>query len=144
MTADTINFPLANVTKDWSFDAGEDHTTYTLEDQYFYENNEKTFKKYYLHQKYVDSNGDIYKIIGRTVLHVPFFKRLPFFTPHPRAEFSFAKTFEKMDIEEIRTWMTRQITLMYKDATHPEAIKSKNSWIDQIKEAKTIAEIILG
>ena len=130
-----MKFPAANVSiKDW--DKNEDYLVYILENEFIYTTSDKLYKKYFLNNLFVDSNGEIYRLIDRKLPQGirQFFSFIPNFC---KVELVFIRTEEKMTIEQVRQHIINQIEKLENNENNAE-------WIKQIREAKTYDEIIFG
>lgn len=129
-----MKFPVANISiKNWN--PKEDFLLYILMDKYIYRDNSQLYKTYFYNKEFVDSNGNIYKIVDQkkpTSLWRKIFKFLPNVF---KIELIFKKTESKMDVENVKQFILRQIKNLPKDETN-------NSWIEKIKKSKTIQEIL--
>jgi hypothetical protein len=131
-----MKFPIANISiKNWNPE--EDILLYILLNKYIYRDDNQLYQSFFYNKEFVDSNGDIYLLVDQkksTSLLRKIFKFLPNVF---KIELIFKKTKNKMDIENVREFIQRQIGKMPKDANHV-------NWIEQIKNAKKIQEILDG
>ncbi len=131
-----MKFPIANISiKNWNPE--EDVLLYILLNKYIYRDDNQLYQSFFYNKEFVDSNGDIYLLVDQkksTSLLRKIFKFLPNVF---KIELIFKKTKNKMDIENVREFILRQIGKMPKDANHA-------NWIEQIKNAKKIQEILDG
>ena len=128
-----IKFPAINVSKKW--DKNDDISLYVLFDPYMNTANETLYNKYLLNNSFVDSNGNIFKITDR-VLPSRIRQILSFIPNLCKVELVFKDTGENMKMEEIRTYILKQLENF--DS------KFKDEWIKNIRSAKTIEDIIFG
>lgn len=131
-----MKFPVANISID-NWDSNEDYLLYVLMDPFIYRDDEKLYRDYFFNYKFVDSNGDIYRLVDRklpTSLWMRVFKFIPNVF---KIELIFTKTNERMDIELVRNFIIKQIGKLSDQ-------DSASDWIKQIKNAKTITEILGG
>lgn len=131
-----MRFPIANVSiKEW--DPQEDYNHYILMDPFIYDNREDFFKAFYLNHKFVDSDGNIYKIVDKRPPSAQWRRIFHFLPKVYRISLVFMKTEETMQIEEIREFVIRQVSRIRK-------ADNITAWISHIKRAKTIQEILGG
>lgn len=129
-----MKFPAANISLDW--DENGDYSIYSLEDQYIYTADYKVYQEYYLNQLFVDSNGDVYKIIDRKLPNQ--FRQILSFIPNLcKVELIFMRTGNIMSLEELRRHFLSQIEKL-------ESNEHKTEWIDKVKNAKSYEEIIVS
>ena len=128
-----MQFPAANVSiKNW--DKNEDYLIYILEHEFIYTTNNKLYQEYFLGKLFVDSNGDIYKLIDRKLPNL--FRQVLSFIPNfCKVELVFKLTKDKMTIEQVRQHILSQLNKLDND-------ENKAEWIDKVKNAKTYKEII--
>lgn len=131
-----MKFPIANITiENWN--PNEDYLLYILMDPFIYKDDEKLFRDYFFNYKFVDSNGDIYRLVDRRLPTSLWRRTLKFLPNIFKIELIFTKTNERMDIEAVRNFIIRQVgKLSEKDLA--------KDWIKLIKNAKTISEILGG
>lgn len=61
-----MRFPIANVSiKDWN--PQEDYYNYILMDPYIYSSSDEFFESFYKNHKFVDSEGNIFKVVDRRI-----------------------------------------------------------------------------
>ena len=103
-----MKFPVANVSlREWN--PREDILLYVLIDPYIYRNDDKLYREFYYNQKFVDSEGEIYKIIDKR-LPSSIWRSIFRFLPNVfKIELIFITTNEKMGIEEVREFYLHQI-----------------------------------
>jgi len=124
-----INYPILNIsTPKWSNDIVDELFRY---DDIYYSNDETFFESYFLNHKFVDSNGDIFKLYGKVPIKA-FWVRL--FTLK-RSLFQFEATNEKMTFSEIKNLMITRINDL-------EGEEAKNQWIARLEKANSIQELI--
>lgn len=128
-----MKFPAANVSiKSW--DENEDYLIYILEDEFIYTTNPKIYQDYFLNNLFVDSNGDIYKLIDRKLPNS--FRQILRFIPNfCKVELIFKPTKDKMTIEQVKQHILSQLNKLNNDT-------NKVEWIDKVKNAKSYEEII--
>ena len=128
-----IKFPIANVSsKNW--DSDED--VYILFDEYIYSKDEVFFKKDFLNNAYVDSNGEVFKITDR-ILPNRVRQILSFLPNFCKVELIFTETGENMTIEAIRSHIIRQVEKLEKN-------EITTQWIKNVRNASTIEHVISG
>lgn len=128
-------FPAANVSSgQWNRDS--DWLLYVLFEPCIYTPADKLYAEYYLGQSFVDSNGKVFKITGR-ILPGRLLQVLHFIPNLCRVELLFEPTGRTMDIEEVRSHMLRQLETLDDD-------EDKAEWIEAVKGAATIKDIISG
>lgn len=128
-----MRFPIANVSYEWN--PKEDYTHYILMDPYVYTNNEQILNEFYLNQKFVDSEGNIYRIVDKRLPTSWWRKAFHFLPDVYRVTLLFYKTVDKMDLEQVRSFVHKQVSKKAEDTT---------KWLGHIKKAKTIQEILGG
>ena len=132
----SIKFPAINISiKDWNPE--EDYLMYALMDPFIYVKNEQLYNDFYYKNKFVDSEGHVFKIIDRefpTSLWRNMFRFLPNVY---KVEFLFQDTGETMSVDEIREFYLRQISRLKREEYVDE-------WMQQVKDAKTIKGILSG
>ena len=124
-------FPAINVSKNW--DKNEDVLAYILLDEYI-GRNDRFYKDYYFYNLFVDCNGEIFKITDR-ILPTGIRDFFSFLPGVGNAKLVFEQTGRTMTIEEIRSHLLKQAENYDKDNV---TIK----WINNIREAKTIEEML--
>lgn len=130
-----MKFPAANVSiSHWNKD--EDYLLYVLENEFIYNSDNELYQKYFLNNLFVDSNGEIYKLIDRK-LPSKFVQLFCFIPNLCKVEFIFKKTEEKMTLEQVRQHMINQIEQLAND-------QNKVDWLHAIKNATSFGEIIFG
>lgn len=109
-----MKFPVANVSlREWN--PREDILLYVLIDPYIYRNDDKLYREFYYNQKFVDSEGEIYKIIDKR-LPSSIWRSIFRFLPNVfKIELIFITTNEKMGIEEVREFYLHQINNLPKE-----------------------------
>jgi len=129
-----MKFPAANISiKNWN--PKEDYLVYIILNEFIYNDNQKLYQDYYHNMDFVDSNGDIYKLIEKrppSSLWRNVFKFLP---NTYKIELRFRKTPDNMDIEEIREFVLKQISRLPKEEYIEE-------WKNEIRNANTISSIL--
>lgn len=131
-----MRFPIANISiKEWN--PLEDYVHYILMDPFIYNNNEDFFKTFYLNQKFVDSEGNIFKVVDKRLPTSWWRKTFHFLPDVYKITLVFVKTGEKMGIEDVRQFIIKQVTRTRK-------ADNTSEWLAQIKRAKTIQEILGG
>ncbi len=130
-----MKFPAANVSiKNWNKD--EDYLIYILEDEFIYTTSNKLYQEYFLDNLFVDSNGDIYKLIDRKLPNL-FRQILGFIPNYCKVELMFKPTGDKMAVEQVRQHILNQINKLDDD-------QNKVEWVDKVKNAKSYEGIIFG
>ena len=130
-----MKFPAANVSiKNW--DKNEDYLIYILENEFIYTTDNKLYREYFLDKRFVDSNGDIHKLIDRK-LPSAFRQILSFIPNFCKVELVFKRTADKMTVEQVREHILNQIGKLDNE-------QNKNEWIYKVKNAKSYNEIIFG
>ncbi len=131
-----MRFPIANVSlKEW--DPKEEYLLYILMNPFIYNNNDDFFKSFYLNQKFVDSEGNIFKVVEKRPPRQWWRKVFHFLPNVYKITLAFVKTGETMDVEEVRRFILKQVNRIKEADNIPE-------WIAQIRKAKTIQEILGG
>jgi len=130
-----MKFPAANVSIS-SWDKEEDYLLYVLENEFIYNSDNELYQQYFLNNLFVDSNGDIYKLIDRK-LPSKIIQLFSFIPNLCKVEFIFKKIEEKMTLEQVRQHMLNQIEQLADD-------QNKVDWLHIIKNAATFEEIIFG
>ena len=130
-----MKFPAANVSiKNW--DKNEDYVIYILEDEFIYTTDNELFHKYFLNKLFVDSNGEIYKLIDRK-LPSTLRQVLSFLPNFCKVALLFKNTGEKMTLEQVREHILNQINKLDND-------QNKVDWVNIVKDAETFEDIIFG
>ena len=130
-----MKFPAANVSiKNW--DKNEDYLIYILEDEFIYTTDNELFHKYFLNKLFVDSNGEIYKLIDRK-LPSTLRQVLSFLPNFCKVALLFKNTGEKMTLEQVREHILNQINKLDND-------QNKVDWVNIVKDAETFEDIIFG
>jgi len=130
-----MKFPAANVSiRNW--DKDEDYLVYILENEFIYTTDNKLYQKYFKDNLFVDSNGEIHRLTDRKLPSSTrrFFSFIPNFC---KVELLFRPTEGRMTIEEVRQHILAQLYILDND-------KNKTEWIEKVKNAKIIEEIIFG
>lgn len=131
-----MRFPIANVSiRDWNPQENYDH--YILMDPYIYNKRDDFFRSFYKDHKFVDSEGNIFKVVDKR-LPRSWWRRLFHFLPDVfRISLVFIKTGERMEMEDIREFVLKQISKV----KHGDNL---SGWITHVKNARTINEILGG
>lgn len=128
-----MKFPAANISiKNW--DKNEDFLIYILEDEFIYTTDNNLYKRYFLNNQFVDSKGEIYRLVDRKLpsLTRRIFSFLPNFC---KVELIFKPTLEKMTLEEVRQHILNQLMRLDNDSNRAE-------WISNVKSAETYEDVI--
>jgi len=126
-----IEFPLVDISvTSWR---GEIINEVFLYDEYFYNRSNAIFQEFQLNHKIVDSNGDVYVIVGVEELKglkqwIPFFRK---------RKMEVIKSGEKMSLDELRDFVLQKVEEL-------DDNDSKQEWIQNIKQAKTFKQLIHG
>lgn len=130
-----MKFPIANVSiKDW--DPEDDYLKYILENQFIYSNSTKLYRDYFLNNKFVDSNGEVYQVID--IVQPGLLRQLFSFIPGVyKGELIFSTSGELLDLEQVRQHILKQINKLENDGY-------KQEWIKKIKDAPTYEDVILS
>ena len=130
-----MKYPALNISeKSWK---GKDLelVAFYLFDEFNYNNNVKTFQKYFLNKKFCDSNGEIYKISGR-ILPLQTWRRIFSFLPNVfKCQYTTEGTNEKLTLEEFRNYLLERISDLEEDDLNRE-------WKAKVLKAKTYEELI--
>ena len=130
-----MKFPAANVSlKDW--DPNEDYLLYILMDPYYCRSENEFYRTYYHNQKYVDSNGEVYKVIDKKPPKSLVRNIFRFLPGVYKVELIFSNTGEKMGLVEVKEFILKQV----------KKIEDENAseWIDHINKAQSIQEVLGG
>jgi hypothetical protein len=130
-----MKFPTANVSlKEWN--PNEDYLLYVLMDPYYCIASNEFYRKYYHNQRYVDSNGDIFMATDKKLPKSIFRNIFRFIPGVYKVELIFTSTGEKMELEEVREFLLKQVNKLKGD--------NVSEWINQIKKSKSIQEVLGG
>jgi len=130
-----MKFPAANVSlKEW--DPNEDYLLYVLMDPYYCKTGDEFYREYYHNLKYVDSNGEVFKAIDKKPPKSILRRIFRFIPGVYKVELIFSNTGEKMELEEVREFMLKKVTKLKDDYV--------SEWINQIKNSKSIQEVLGG
>lgn len=131
-----MRFPIANISiRDWN--PQEDFEHYILMDPYIYTKNEDFFRSFYKDHEFVDSEGNIFKVVDKRPPR-SCWRRLFHFLPDVfRISLVFIKTGEKMEMEEIREFVLKQISRVKRG-------DNLSGWMEHVRKAGTIHEILGG
>lgn len=130
-----MKFPAANISlKEW--DPNEDYLLYVLMDPFFCRTGDEFYREYYHNQKYVDSNGEIFKVVDKRPPESMLRNIFRFLPGVYKVELIFTNTGEKMDLKDVRDFMLKQISKLKADYV--------TEWISQIKNSKSIQEVLGG
>ena len=131
-----IKFPAINISNP-NFSKEEDLTSFLLLDAFIYNDAEIYFQEYLKDNLFCDSDGKIFKIIGKK--HPKsIFKKVFFFLPNIyKIELIFEATNEFMNLDDLRDFMIERVkTLGYG--------KFEVKWILELRKAKSYEELIRG
>jgi hypothetical protein len=130
-----MKFPAANISiKNW--DKNEDYLLYILADEFLGTSDNELYQKYFQDNLFVDSIGEIYKVIDRKIQRVK--KRFLFFTSSSiKVELVFKRIEENMTMEQVRQHILNQLNIL-------ENQEYKLEWIEKVKKATTFEEIIMA
>lgn len=130
-----MKFPAANVSlKEW--DPNEDYLLYVLMDPYYCKTGEEFYREYYHNQKYVDSNGEVFMVTDKKLPDSLIRNIFRFLPGIYKVELTFTNTGEKMELSEVRELMLKQVQKLKDDFV--------TEWINQIKDAQSIQEVLGG
>jgi len=128
-------FPAANVSlKEWHPE--EDYLLYVLMDPYYCKTGDEFYREYYHNQKYVDSNGEVFKVIDKRPPKSIIRNIFRFLPGVYKVELIFSNTGERMELDEVRDFMVKQVSKLKDDYV--------NEWINQIKNSNSIKEVLGG
>lgn len=128
-----MKFPAANISiQKW--DKNEDYLIYILEDKFIYTTDQKLFENFFLNNLFVDSKGEVYKVVDRKLpsLTRRIFSFLPNFC---KIELLFKPTHDKMTLEEVRQHILNQLVILDQN-------QNTADWIHSVKKAKTFQDVI--
>lgn len=128
-----VKFPAANISiQKW--DKNEDYLIYILEEKFIYTTDQKLFENFFLNNLFVDSNGEVYRIVDRKLpsLTRRIFSFLPNFC---KIELLFVPTHDKMTLEEVRQHILNQLVILDQN-------QNTLDWIHSVKKAKTFQDVI--
>ena len=97
-----------------------------------YKGGEDFFKTYYLHQIFVDCNGNTFKLIGKT----PIKSFYNFFLPK-RYRLNFEDIERRIELEELKNLLTERTLQLKSDAARNEIYR-------QVKNSQSIEELLRG
>ncbi len=125
-----IKYPVLNISVlEWNYEIANE---LIFENDIYHSNDKIFFDTYIQGHKYVDCNGDVYKVIGRVPV-----KNLwkCFFLMH-KYKVLFEKSDVKISMEELRNLMVERVNrLDWKNDI-------KHEWIGRLKQAKTIKQLL--
>ncbi len=134
-----MKFPAVNISaKKWDY---QNIRFYTFGNEFVYIPSFELFEEHCLEELFVDSNGDIYKVTGRKLPS----KILQFFSfIYPQlSKIEFTFTGQKLDdTEKLRTHLLTQISVLYKNDEFLDSEDRMLQWMDSVKKATTIEEMI--
>jgi hypothetical protein len=108
---------------------------FILFDEFNYNKNVRNFEKYFLNKMYCDSNGEIFRITGRT-LPVQTWRTILSFLPNVfKCKYITKRTNEKLTLEELRKYLLERISEL-------EDFDLNIEWKENVRKAKTHAELI--
>jgi len=131
-----ITFPAINISNP-NFSREEDLTSFLLMDAFIYNNAEAYFQEYLNEHFFCDSNGKIFKIIGKKQPK-SIFRKVFFFLPNSyKIELVFEATNEYLTLNDLRDFMIERVkTLGYGNF--------EVKWILELRKANSYQELILG
>jgi hypothetical protein len=130
-----IKYPILNISiKEWN-NLEIDYSIILLDKGVIYTSDEKLYKKLFFNNKYVDSNGFIYKIVGRKL--PASWKRIFSFLPNfYKVKLCFEKIEETISISELKSLIVNNIK------SFDSLEDFENNWLDRIDKAKTFEQIL--
>ncbi len=132
---DLIKFPAANISiRNWN--TNEDYLVYILQDEFIYTASNKIYHTYFSNHLFVDSNGNVYKVVDRKLPNT-FGWLMQLLPTMFKAELVLARTTEHMTLDQVRQHMLNQLERLLPS-------DNKTEWITMVKNAKTYEEIIFS
>lgn len=130
-----MKFPAANISiKTW--DKDEDFLVYILKDDMLHNLDIQYFQKYLLNHLFVDSNGAVFKIVDRK-LSPPVSRWFGLYSKSETAQLIIESTHEKWGIEQVREHILHQVSNL------DDGVEHKSEWIEKLKNATTVSDIII-
>ena len=130
-----MKYPAVNITeKSWKGKELE-LEAFVFFDEFNYNNNIRTFEKYFLNKKICDSNGKIYRIKGRK-LPDNIWRRIFSFLPNVfKCEYITERTNEELTLENLRNYLLERISDLEQD-------EITRKWKKDVQKANTYEELI--
>jgi len=130
-----MKYPILNITiKEWN-NSEIDYSVILLFEGAIYTSDEDIYTRFFLNNKYVDSNGFIYKIIGKKS-PTPWKKIFSFLPNFYKVKLNFEKTEETISISELKSLIVNNIK------SFDSLEDFENNWLNRIKKAKTFKQIL--
>lgn len=124
---------MINITDSWSHE--EDVLEYYLFDDFILTGSDKLFQQYFHNKIFCDSDGQLYKVIGKT-LPAQIWRKIFKFLPNVyKVKLHFEKVNQRMEVEQLRAFILQKLHQL-----EPNEVLAK--WINQINKAKSHTEII--
>ena len=125
-----IKFPILNITlENWSEDLVFD---IFLGDDTCYTPDRATLQRYYIENRFVDSQGHIYRLREVVPLETNFWQRT---FSGKKGRFVFEETGERMPLKDLKEWMKARVDAL----DWPDV---KTGWIEEINAAASIEELL--
>ncbi|XLS28383.1 hypothetical protein ACJD0Z_14395 [Flavobacteriaceae bacterium M23B6Z8] len=130
-----MKYPILNISiEEWN-NSDIDYSIILLEEGVIYTSNENVYTKFFLNNKYIDSNGSIYKVVGRE-LPASWKKAFSFLPNFYKVKLRFEKTEESMQIADLKSHIIDNIK-RFNGIEDFEA-----NWLSRIKVATTFEQIL--
>lgn len=111
-----------------------------LFDAYYSSPKEQVYRDYYHQKEFVDCKGCVYKVVDRKTPE-SFWRNLFYFIPGVyKVELIFQNTYKTMDVVAVKNNLIQGIRKF--DTSGMNDVSEE--WIQQIKKANTIKEILMG
>ena len=128
-----MEFPLMNVSfENWHEGYTEFSTVFIKDDKVNFRNRNK-----FQDQKYIDCNGDVYKVLSVMFLGDSWKKLLKFIPGFYKGNLVFDKTKEIILIEDLK----KDVLIKFKDALSVDE-SYKNLYITRVENAKSFKQVV--
>ncbi|UII31992.1 hypothetical protein LVD17_27265 [Fulvivirga ulvae] len=126
---ESIEYPIFNLSyPDWELDTLGDFFIYNED----YRSSDDFFNKYYLNQTFVDCRGNLFKVIGKSLIKSKF----RIFRSRVN-KIQFEALNNNIDLEQLKKELKEKSQQIKNDAAQTEILK-------QIENSKTIKELLRG
>jgi len=130
-----MRYPILNISiKEWN-NIEIDYSVIILDEGVIYTSNEYIYANFFLNNKYVDSNGTIYRVIGRE-LPAPWKKMFSFLPNFYKVKLHFEKVEESINIHDLKSHIIDNIK-GFKNTGFFE-----DNWLNRIEKAITFEQIL--
>ncbi|PHR86708.1 MAG: hypothetical protein COA80_19430 [Leeuwenhoekiella sp.] len=132
-----IKFPIIRINSRIITDSEE---LIPLWDNYMYSSKPEIFKTYFLHKEFVDSKGQVFRVISRIPTDNHLRKIFKFLPGVYREKLVFEKVDKVLKLEEFKEDLIKGI----KKFSSESSKEVEEDWINDIQNSKTFAEVING